>query len=113
MSERDLQLYIADIKQAIDKIEHYTETLSLEKFRNDDLVYDAVIRNFEVIGEAATNIPVEIQKKNADIPWAEIVAMRNKVIHEYFGIDADIVWETVKQDLPKLKEGIKKLEESV
>lgn len=74
---------------------------------------DAVVRNLSVMGEAVNNIPDEIKTKYTDIPWNEIIGMRNKIIHEYFGVDADILWETVKKDLPASKEQILKVSKEI
>jgi uncharacterized protein with HEPN domain len=101
--KRDYGLYLDDILDAISKIEQYTEGQDLEKFMKDDKTIDAVIRNFSIIGEAAKHIPADIRKKYPDIPWKEMAGMRDKLIHEYFGIKFDIVWETIKNRLPEVK----------
>ncbi len=75
----------------------------------DQKTIDAVIRNFEIIGEAATNVPEDIQAKNSEIPWYQLKGMRNILIHEYFGVDNAVLWETVKDDLPPLRLKIKRL----
>jgi len=109
MSKRNINLYLLDINSAINNIIKYTKNLSLAKFRKDGKTIDAVIRNLEIIGEAANNLPREITIVNSDIPWDKIIAMRNKVIHEYFGVDVDILWQTIKEDLPELRKQIKRL----
>jgi len=109
MSERSSHLYLDDIKIAIKKIEKYTAEFSEEEFINDEKTVDAVIRNLGIIGEAASNLPVPIKDENLKIPWREIIGMRNKVIHEYFGVDWDVLWETVKYDIPELKKQIKNI----
>jgi uncharacterized protein with HEPN domain len=76
----------------------------LNNLKNNDLVSSAVIRKFEIIGEATRNIPQEIKKKYPDIPWKTMVGFRDKLIHFYFGIKYDIVWETIKSKLPEIKE---------
>jgi len=73
------------------------------------MAVDAVVRNIEIIGEAANNIPEEIKIKFPDVPWHRIIGMRNKVIHEYFGIDLDILWKTVQKRIPELKKQIHKI----
>jgi uncharacterized protein len=98
------KLYIKDILEAIIKIEQYTNGVKLEVFVRDNKTIDAVVRNISVIGEAVNYISVEIKSKYTQIPWREIADMRNKTIHEYFGIDLDILWKTVKEDLPTFKE---------
>jgi uncharacterized protein with HEPN domain len=90
--KRDYRLYLDDILEAIGKIEKYTDGLSFEQFRNDDKTVDAVIRNFAVFGEAAKQIPAKIRNINApEIPWKEMAGMRDKLVHEYFGIRHDVV----------------------
>lgn len=106
MSEKSTKLYLDDILSSIIKIEEYTKGLSYENFKNDSKTIDAVIRNLEIIGEAAGKIPESFIDMYKDIPWREMVSMRNKVIHEYFGVDIDILWQTISEDLPKLKEQI-------
>lgn len=107
MPKRDWQLYFDDIFECINKIEKYIGDMNYEEFSKDSKTIDAVIRNLEVIGEAAKQIPDSIKQKYREIPWREIVGLRNRVIHEYFGVDLDIVWEIIKHDLPDLKEKLK------
>lgn len=106
---RGAKVYLDDIQEAIQKIEEYTKDYDNEKFTKDPKTVDAVIRNFSVIGEAASHIPKEVQKQYSEIPWREVVGMRNKVIHEYFGITKDILWKTIQEDLPKLKQALQKM----
>ena len=103
MSERDYRLFLQDILDSAVKIEKYTNDIDFKEFRNSAMIIDAVIRNFEIIGEATANIPEEIQKNHPSIPWKKMKAMRNIVIHEYFGVDFNIAWKTVKKSLPGLK----------
>ncbi len=100
---RDYRLYLDDILEAIAKIQKYTEGLSIEQFKDDDKTYDAVIRNFAVIGEAAKHIPPNVRKKTPDVPWRQMAGMRDKLIHEYFGVRFDVVWDTVRKRLPEVK----------
>lgn len=104
--KRDLRLYLDDILEAIDKIGRYTKDLEFEQFQYDGKTIDAVIRNFEVIGEAAKNIPQVARSKYPDIPWKEMAGMRDKLSHEYFGVKYDVVWDTIKKRLPQLKPAI-------
>ncbi len=108
-SSRDWSFRIADILNAIDKIEHYTHGMTLAQFRKNDLVIDAVIRNFEIIGEASKSIPQTIQENYSEIPWRQMSGMRNLLIHEYFGVDVDTVWHTAKKQLPILKDQLNKI----
>ena len=107
--ERDVRLYLDDILEAIEKIERYTEGLDFEKFRKDEKTGDAVIRNLSVIGEAVKHIPPGVRKKHPEIPWKIIAGMRDKLVHEYFGIRYDVVWETIELRLPSLRVAIKKI----
>lgn len=109
MSDRPIKLYLNDIKEAISKIESYTRKMTFDEFKKDAKTIDAVVRNIEIIGEAAKHIPPEIRLKHVEIPWKEIIGTRSKVIHEYFGIDETILWKTVTEDLPQLKNQIEKI----
>lgn len=100
MSKRGDQLYLQDIFDSLLKIENYTNEISYEKFVSSDEKIDAVVRNLEVIGEAAKNVSSDIQKTIPEIPWKSMIEMRNKVLHEYFGVDIEILWKTLKDDLP-------------
>ncbi len=110
MSKRDYNLYIDDIIEAINKIEEYTKDLDFEKFSIDNKTVDAAIRNFEIIGEAAKKLSPEIKKGYSDIPWKIMSEMRNKLTHEYFGINKKILWKTIKEDLPTIKPSLTKMQ---
>jgi len=103
MSKRGDKLYLKDVLDSIGKIEEYVKNLSFEDFSNRELVVDAVVRNFEIIGEASKNISDDLKSAYQDVPWKEMAGMRDKMIHEYFGMDLDIVWKTIKQRLPELR----------
>lgn len=109
MSKRTPKLYLEDIKDSIRKIESYTSSLSFDEFKKDMLTIDAVVRNLTIIKEAARSIPQEIKSKNPDIAWSEAIGMRNKVTHEYFGVDKNILWKTIKEDVPSFKKQISEL----
>ncbi len=109
MSKRGVRLYIEDVKDAIQKIEKYTIGLDFDTFVKDEKTIDAVIRNLSIIGEAVKNFPNELRSKYPQIPWKEITGIRNKAIHEYFGIDEDILWKTIKEDLPPFKKQISEI----
>jgi len=106
MKNRSPQLFFQDILDSIKKIIKYTESVSYEDFVKNDVIIDAVIRNFEVIGEAAKYIPEKFKSKYSNLPLKEMVGMRNILIHDYLGIDYDFVWQTIKEDLPSAKEVI-------
>lgn len=104
MSERGINLYLWDILEAIKKIEDFTAGMSPESFKQDVKTIDAVVRNIEVIGEAAKKIPNELRVQHPTVPWKQIVGARDKVVHEYFGVDLDIIWKTVIEDLSVFKQ---------
>ena len=87
---------------AIRAIEVFVEGLDFDAFRNDRKTVDAVVRNLEVIGEAARYVPETVREEFEDIPWTSIIGIRSVLIHEYFGVDSEILWETIKADLPTL-----------
>jgi uncharacterized protein with HEPN domain len=103
MSSRDWVFRVEDILRAIEKIETYLKGLSLSQFKKSELTIDAVIRNLEIIGEASKNIPPKIRSSYPSIPWEIMYGMRNILIHEYFGVDTQIVWHTAKKNLPPLQ----------
>jgi len=109
MSKRDPKLFIIEIIRAIEKIDNYIKNISFEDFLKNEMVQDAVIRNLEIIGEAARNIPEDIRNILPDIPWKRIVGFRNIVIHEYFDVDLSVVWQICKKDLPTQKSQFQKL----
>ncbi|MBI5742388.1 MAG: DUF86 domain-containing protein [Candidatus Niyogibacteria bacterium] len=109
MSKRDIHLYIDDINNSIAKIEEYTDRLTADEFVADQKTIDAVVRNLSIIGEAVNNIPEEIKEQYAEVPWNAVIGMRNKIIHEYFGVDEDILWKTIKEDLPAFRDQIERL----
>jgi hypothetical protein len=110
---RGINLYLQDIVDSIEKIEQYTSNLFFDAFAKDRKTMDAVVRNLEIIGEAAKNIPENTKTQHPNIPWQEMIGMRNKVIHEYFGISAEILWETIKNDIPLLKASIAALRNKI
>jgi uncharacterized protein with HEPN domain len=103
MPSRSWQFRVDDIIEAINKIERYTRGFNFESWTKDEKTVDAVIRNIEIIGEASSHLPEEAQNQFQNIPWRMMKAIRNILIHEYFGIDLEIIWKTVKEDLPELK----------
>ncbi len=102
-SDRDTKL-VSHIFDAINAIERFTKGKSREEFIGDELLSSAVIKKFEIVGEACSRLSEEFRKTHNDIPWKEIIGMRNILIHDYFGTDLGGVWNSVKEDLPKLKD---------
>jgi len=101
--KREAGDYIEDIISAMDKAMDFVKNISYEEFTRDDKTVFAVVRALEIIGEAAKNIPDDIRKNYPLIPWKDMAGMRDKVIHEYFGIKLSIVWRAVKEEIPPLK----------
>ena len=103
MPPREWRLRIEDVLDAIAKIERYVQGLTFEEFQADEKTIDAVVRNLEVIGEAVRHLSADSEPLASTIPWADIAGMRNILIHEYFGVDLQIIWQTISSDLPTLK----------
>lgn len=103
MKKRNVKLFFYDILDSINKIEKYTNNLDFEAFINNEMVLDAVVRNFEIMGEATKYLPVEIREKFQEIPFKFIAGMRDKIIHDYFGLNYELIWTTIKEDLPVLQ----------
>ncbi len=106
---RRQSLYLHDIKNAIESILDFTSGMTFESFKADDKTFSAVIRKIEIIGEAAKSIMPDIQASNPDIPWSVLARMRDKLIHGYFGVDADVIWKTIREDLPVILPTISEL----
>ena len=100
---RDFRVYLDDIVSAIDKIAVFTEGLSEEQFTGDPKTFDAVIRNLEIVGEAAKNIPDEVRSKFTAVEWRKAAGLRDLLIHQYFAVDTQIIWDIVKNKLPLLR----------
>ena len=107
MSKRHHRHFLEDILDAIEKIERYTQGLSREGLWSNDLVADAVVRNLEIIGEAARHVPQELRARHSDIDWRRVVGLRNVVVHEYFAVDLDVVWVVLNEHLPQLRRVVK------
>lgn len=105
--KRDLQVYLEDILESIDLIQNYTANVTEDKFMKSVKIQDAVVRRFEIIGEAVKHIPKEIKKEYPKVPWKKIAGARDVFIHEYFGVKLERIWDSVKNDLKPLKKQIK------
>lgn len=102
MSKRDVKLLLGDIYDSGCKIVNYTSGLSYEQFIADDKTVDATVRNFEIIGEAAKRVPADFKLVHPEVEWQRLTGLRNKIIHEYFGIEYETIWMIIKEYLPEL-----------
>jgi uncharacterized protein with HEPN domain len=112
MSKREPGLLLEDILDSIRKIKAYTAGFSFEDFINDTKTSDAVIRNFEIIGEAANRLPDEIKDKYSHVNWFRIRGFRNRIVHDYMGVDYTIVWQIIEHDLDSLYDEISKIRDT-
>jgi uncharacterized protein with HEPN domain len=109
MSKRDESLYLKDILESINAIFEYTISLNFEKFILDRKSFQATVREFEIIGEAVKKLSDTTLLQYPEIQWRDIIDFRNILIHEYFGIDGELVWNVIKEDLPNLKSAVLKI----
>lgn len=113
MSVKDALVFVNHIIENIQKIEIFSDSLTKEHFLKDDLKQYALIRAIEVIGEAVKNIPIPIKNKYPLIVWKDITGTRDILIHHYFGVDLNIIWDIVKHEIPKLKQQIIKMRDDL
>jgi uncharacterized protein with HEPN domain len=109
MSKERNIIFIKHILDNIDRIENFSKGMSQESLKNDELRQYAIVRAIEIIGEAVKNLPKDFKDDNKDIPWKDIIGTRDIMIHKYFGIDLEAVWDIIEKDLPDLKRKLKKL----
>jgi uncharacterized protein with HEPN domain len=107
---KDDLAYIEHILDCIRKINEFSNGLSLKKFKTNEMVQDAIIRNIEIIGEASKKISRDTKQTYYEIRWKEIAGMRDKLIHDYLGVDVSVVWKTIKEDIPALEKSIREIE---
>lgn len=106
---REYRLFLEDMLKACEKIVRFTRGLSVEQFQANDQVFDAVLRNLEIIGEAAKHIPPQVRLQHPDIDWRKMSGFRDTAIHEYFGIDIEVVWDIITDKVPVLSKQLKQL----
>ena len=98
---RDYNLYLEDMLTSMLRIEEYIGEMKFKEFKMNYMIVDAIIRNFEIIGEASKSLPLELKNKYPEIPWKKMYGLRNLIAHEYFGIDHEMIWEIAKNNLPQ------------
>lgn len=103
---RDISLYLKDILAAIDSVQSFVAGMTLEEFQADDKTFSAVVRKFEIIGEATKHVPDDIRDQYPNVPWKAMAGMRDRLIHFYFGVDMLIVWKTIHEHLPVLRDAL-------
>ncbi len=111
--KRDVNLFIMDILESIKNIESFTKNITEKELSKNIEKQSAIVRQIEVIGEAAKNIPSSIRKRYQEIPWKDIVGMRDVITHGYFKVDLVIVWKVIKEEIPDLKEKIEEVKEDL
>ncbi len=113
MSDRNSKLLISDIIESIEKINRYTQGLNFDNFLKEEIIIDAVIRNFTIIGEATARLPKIFKSGNKNIPWVKIKNFRNLLTHEYFGVDLKITWKIIETELPFLYTSLREIYKSM
>ena len=109
MSERSVSVLLDDIYEAIDKIERYITGMTAKDFMKDEKTADAVIRNLEIIGEAVNRLPDKFTSQHQNIEWRKIIGLRHRIVHEYFGVDLELVWQIIIHNLPVLKKDLPRI----
>ncbi len=112
MSDREWRFYLDDMLSFAKKVMSYTDNLTQSEFESRSLNYDASLRNLELIGEAATHIPIIIREQYTSIPWRQVIATRNQLIHGYLGIDNDTLWSIIQDDIPELIAALQNIRKS-
>lgn len=110
---KDSSIFIEHIIENITDIESFVKNIDKDKFLNNKEKQNAVIRSLEIIGEAVKNLPQNITNKYSNIPWKEIAGTRDKITHHYFGVDLELIWKIIKENIPELKKGILEIKKTI
>lgn len=110
---KDPKIFVEHILECVERVEEYMKGVTKDEFLNSTQLQDAVIRRIEIIGEAAKRVPTKIKDRYIDIPWKQIAAMRDILIHEYFGVDLELTWKVAKEDVRELKEKISRVKKDL
>ena len=113
MKRRDYRDYLQDILDSVNDVENFIRGMSFEEFKVDRKTISAVVRSIEGIGQASKRIPRSLKAKHKEVPWHEMAGMRDKLIHEYFGVDVEILWKTAKDNIPPLKQLVQNMLKSL
>lgn len=103
------EAYIIHMQLCLSKIVRYSKGLTLDEFKKNEIIQDAVVRNIEIIGEASKRLSLGLKQTYLEIPWKEIAGMRDKLVHDYMGVDVEVVWKTIKKDVPQLRSMLRKI----
>lgn len=103
MNPRSDRLFLYDVIESCEKIETYASGVAEKDFKSNKMLQDAIVRNIEIIGEASKNLSENLREANPEIAWRDIMRMRDKIVHHYFRIDVDVVWQTIQSDIAELK----------
>ena len=112
MKTRTDELFVYDILECCEKIEQYLTGVTKENFFENPMLQDAVVRNIEIIGEASKSLSSEFRERSPEVEWRDIIRMRDKMVHHYFKLDLDVVWQTATQDVPQLATHIRNVDAS-
>jgi len=111
--KKDPEVFLDHILECIDIIEDYSEGVTESEFMGSLSLQDMIIRRIEIIGEAVKNLPDDLKKEHTEIPWRDIAGLRDIVVHQYFGLDLELIWDVVKKDIPQLKPSILSLRDEL
>jgi uncharacterized protein with HEPN domain len=106
---REYRIYLDDMRLSCEKVLRYTYGLTLDAFVRDEKTFDAVVRNLEILGEAAKHVPLDVRERHPQVEWRKIAGLRDVIAHEYFGIDEDILWDIIRRQVPLLLEHVRQI----